>query len=63
MSYKVLGFKNGKKVGLLRDHTEKVMVFRTRKGAETTAAIEATQIENLGIDCKIVRIKPKVSKK
>jgi hypothetical protein len=56
-------FKNGKKVGLLKDHTRKVMVFTTRKEAETAAGIESMQIENLGIDCKIVRIKPRAGKK
>jgi hypothetical protein len=61
--YKIIGFKNGKKVGFLRDHTGTVMVFTTRKEAETAAGIESMQMENLGIDCKIVRVKPRAGKK
>ena len=59
MSYLVVGFENGKKVGALKDHTGKVIVFQTRLEAETAAGIESMQIENLGIECKIVRIKSK----
>ena len=63
MNYKVIGFRKGKKVGPLRDHTGKVMVFTTRKEAETAAGIESMQIENLGIGCKIIQVKAKAGKK
>jgi len=63
VSYKVIGFKNGKKVGYLKDHTGRVMVFTTRKEAETAAGIESMQIENLGIGCKIIQVKAKAGKK
>lgn len=61
--YKVVGYENGKRVGFLKDHTGKVMVFGTRKEAETTANIESIQIENLDIEYKIVRAKRKAGKK
>ena len=39
MSYKVIGSKNGKRIGFLKDHTGKVMAFRTKIEAETTKLI------------------------
>ena len=57
--YKIVGYKNGKKLGSMRDHTGKVLVFRTKLEAETTANIESLQIENIGVKTKVVRIKSK----
>jgi len=63
VSYKIVAYKNGKKIGSMRDHTGKVMVFKTKQEAETTKGIESLQIESVGLNLEIVQIRQKAGKR
>lgn len=60
MPYKVKLYRDGKYVGFLTDAvTEKIMLFDSRKEAETTIGIEMTQMEFAEGDWKHKIVKSK----
>jgi len=59
MTYKLVGYKKGRKLGSYKDDNGKVVVFKTKQEAITAANIESLQFENIGIEIKVVQIKSK----
>ena len=63
MNYKIIGYRKRRKLGSLKDHKGEVFVFRTKEEAITTANIESTQMENIGVQFKVVPTKLKIPKR
>ena len=57
MKYRLDGYRNGKKIGSLRNSIGKIIFFETKTEAITIGNIESTQIENQGIAYMVVKIK------
>ncbi len=58
--FKVIAFRKGKKLGSLRDVKGRVMLFKSKISASTTARMEGSQMEGIGINFKVV---PTIMKK
>jgi len=56
MVYQIVAYRGKKRLGYLRDHKGKVMKFKDKRDAQTTANIESTQMESEGLDLKVVKI-------
>lgn len=56
MRYKLVGFKEKRELGSLRDHKGEILVFLTEESAITTAQTESMQMENTGVRFEIVPI-------
>ena len=55
MPYIIKTYKGRKYLGDWKNNSGKILKFKTRKEAQTTANIESTQMEANGLDLRVVR--------
>ena len=56
-SYVIVAYKGNKRIGKFRNEDGKIMKFRTKQEAATTANIESTQMESVGLDLRTEKSK------